>query len=122
MAGFPVANAKNLSVRFSNTSHGGMHNITPELARAVDKARRGATTHRGIDAALELANKAVNGFGVEAIRGAWHDHYYQDIVALYVNTGDTYSPSVVYDTVADKFYAVDWGTFVEYMTEEYGIV
>jgi hypothetical protein len=60
-------------------------------------------------------------FGVEAIRGAWHDRFYGDVVALYINTGDTYNCTLLYDCVKDRFHVMDWGTFVETAPKYYGI-
>jgi len=60
-------------------------------------------------------------FGVEAIRGEWHDRYYGNIVALYINTGDTYSCTLLYDCVKERFHVMDWGTFVETAPKYYGI-
>lgn len=90
------------------------------VAAAIESA---GTSPRRVDEALELANKVIGGFGVEAIRGDWHDRYYQDIVFLYVNTGDTYNATVVYDCVADRWYpGASWGDLVERFDKKYGIV
>jgi len=68
-----------------------------------------------IDGALELLNKEFKGYGVEPVRGRnWGGHYYQDINLLYVNKGDTYEPTVIYDTQKDSWYVgTSWGNIVE---------
>lgn len=60
--------------------------------------------------------------GVEAIRGDYHvDNYYFDIVALYVNTGDTYNPTLLYETETGRFRATTFGDWVERNTRKYNI-
>jgi hypothetical protein len=67
--------------------------------------------------AMEMFNELLDGFGVEAIRseGEHVDNYHFDIVATYVNMGDTYNTTVVYDTIDKRFMVTSWGDFVEYM-------
>lgn len=36
---------------------------------------------------------------------------------LYMNTGDTYSSTIMYDNLADKFYIGAWGDWVESMEQ-----
>ena len=69
------------------------------------------------DVMLEIANLILNGHGVEAIRveGTYVDSHYLDIVALYVNMGDTYDATVLYDTREEKFLVTSWGDFCEAM-------
>jgi hypothetical protein len=66
------------------------------------------------DEALEYANKKMNGSGVEPIRveGEW-DRYYGDVIALYVNMGDTYDLTIVYDVFNGGYIATSWGDFLE---------
>jgi len=111
---------KHLSEAFSGAiKHG---DSTETDLKAIANAIENAYNHRLVDEALELANKVIGGSGVEAIRGAWHSNYYQDIVLLYVNTGDTYSASVVYDAVANRWYpGASYGDLVEKVDRKYGI-
>lgn len=74
-----------------------------------------------VDRVLDLANKLIDGSGVEAINGSWHDDFYQDIVALYVNMGDPYVATLLYDTVADRWHITGWGDFVERYEKRYEI-
>lgn len=55
-------------------------------------------------------------FGVEAIRDEcyWVDHYWQDIVLLYVNTGETYDRTIYYDVIKDIFGLGSWGDWWEW--------
>lgn len=75
----------------------------------------------GVDRALAEADQILEGHGVEAIRGnvlrggERHDtRYYGDILALHVNMGDTYVPTIIYDVGTDRFYAMSWGDWVEW--------
>jgi hypothetical protein len=70
--------------------------------------------HRSVDASLDFANKAMEAHGIEAIHdpSRW-DNYYTDMVALYVNTGDTYSATLIYDVERDTYLVQDWATWVE---------
>lgn len=67
------------------------------------------------DDVLERANEILGGFGVESI-DCEHcdvDNYYFGIVLLYVNKGDTYSTTLLYDTEAQKFRIGSWGSWFE---------
>ena len=81
-----------------------------DAARDIREALERATGTKSVDAAIELTNQLIGGHGVEAINGddAYVDSYYHDIVALYVNMGDTYNL-----TLLGKFYVTTWGDWVE---------
>lgn len=84
----------------------------------MNEARGGSS----VDAALDLANKLMDAHGVEAINGDYHvDNYYFDIVALYVNTGDTYNGTLLYETEPGRFRATSWGDWVERNSDKYNI-
>ncbi len=68
---------------------------------------------KNIDRALKLADRMMEAHGVEVIRGeGWHN-YYGDAAALYVNTGDTYTGTLLYDVDKDRFYATTYGDWVK---------
>lgn len=76
----------------------------------------------GADRALEYVDRVIDASGIEAIRGDyWVDRYYGEIVGLYVNTGDTYSGTVVYDTEKGRFDVTTWGDWVEKNERRYRI-
>jgi len=86
------------------------------LRQVLDKySYAPVTAETKIDALLDCANIMLNGFGVEALStdGGWFGHYYQNIAALYVNRGDTYDTTFIYDVEKDRFLVSDWGTCVE---------
>ena len=64
---------------------------------------------------LEALNEILEGYGIESIRkgSSWVSHYWQDTRFLYVNMGDTYAPTILYDTRKDKYIVSDFGTVVE---------
>jgi hypothetical protein len=67
-----------------------------------------------VDEALEYANEILHAHGVEAIRGGGGEGgYYGSIVALYVNMGDTYAGTLLYDVDKERFYITSWGNWVE---------
>jgi len=81
-----------------------------------------ASTSKQVDDALDFVNQTLNGHGVEAIRGDYHvDNYYYDIVALYVNMGDTYNSTILYETDNDRFLLTSWGDWVERNDRKYRI-
>lgn len=54
-------------------------------------------------------------YGIEAIdvEGEYVSQYWQNIVALYVNVGEAYDLTVVYDTRYDQFEIIAWADFAE---------
>ena len=66
-----------------------------------------------IDKILEALNEVLEGYGTEPLRGAHVDGYHWDCQAVYINFGDTYTPTIIYDNVKDKFLVSSWGDFVE---------
>lgn len=81
-----------------------------KLVSMMQSAQRG----KEVDAVLDYADKLLEGHGVEAIRGEnITDGYYGDIVALYVNMGDTYNATILFDVDRHKFYATSYGDWVE---------
>ncbi len=75
---------------------------------------------------LEEINKLLGGYGTEAIRGEWQNGYWCDIVACYVNFGDTYNTTVVqvrgdWSGASSRFIISSWGDWVEQNEERYAI-
>ena len=81
-----------------------------------------ASSHDEVDETLELASEILGAYGVEAIRGDYHvNNYYDDIVALYVNTGDTYNATLLYVTDTGRFLLTTFGDWVEKNERKYRI-
>lgn len=53
----------------------------------------------------------LEGFGVECIRDG--DSSDDDVIAEYVNMGDTYEATILFDYLAGEFVITSWGGFVE---------
>jgi hypothetical protein len=106
-------------------------NQAATLARLISHWRRGTLlkadgepldTEDGADYILKWADTAMGTYGVEAIRGDYHvDNYYYDIVALYVNTGDTYNATLLYETENERFVVTTFGDWVEKNQDKYSI-
>lgn len=76
---------------------------------------------RSVQNALETANRLTDAHGIEAIRGKYVDRYYGDSVALYVNMGDSYAGTLLFNTITKKFSLTTWGDFAEKNAKRYGI-
>lgn len=87
-------------------------NIRNELT-IIRNSMLKADSHNRIDEALDAINNILGGYGVEATRDNDLTGYYGDIGLLYVNLGDTYAPTVVYDTRSDKWIIASWSDVVE---------
>jgi hypothetical protein len=72
---------------------------------------------------MELADKTIHGHGVEEISGFKNSANEMTTVAYYVNMGDTYSSTIIYDCLADKFYVGTWGDWFQWReaNEDYGL-
>ena len=101
---------KEILKAFPDLDHGKAKELAEKLAAAADSEEEGAA-----DEAMEFANEALGGHGVEAIQGDDHfvDKFWRDTVLLYVNMGDTYDATVLYDTESAEFTIGSWGDFME---------
>lgn len=73
-----------------------------------------ANTGKEVSDAMDVVNRLLQGFGVEVIRGSeWYNHYWGDIVMEYVNQGDMYYPTVLYDVEKQKFECTTWSDWME---------
>jgi len=116
-------NLKNLKDAFMPYSGKMRTPLTPRrlgnLSRELYATEGWPIRYPEIDEALFLANTVLEGYGVEVIVGNYRGHRMD--VALYVNMGDTYAPTIIYDTIKEKFYVGDLGTFVELRGHKYKV-
>ena len=72
-------------------------------------------SHNEASETMKILNDLIEGHGVEAIRkeGEHVDNYYFDIVATYINTGDTYAPTIIHDSETGEFFFISYGDFYE---------
>jgi hypothetical protein len=74
-----------------------------------------------ISEGMKQANELLRGHGVEAIHSGNHRRgYWGDIVALYVNMGDTYNATLLYDVLAKEFKVTTMGDWVQEYEQEHG--
>ena len=76
---------------------------------------KSAKNDRAVDAALVKIDKMIDGtFGTESIRGsAFFDRFWQDTIAIYLNTGDTYNTTLLYNVVSETWMITSMGDFVD---------
>ena len=95
---------------------------TKESKEIAQELKRAAGDSTAVDSILEKLNKRLNGFGIESIEGDYQvDRYYYNIVLLYVNKGDTYDETFLYETDTGKFYVGSWGDWVELKGKKYRV-
>ena len=92
---------------------------TQKYFRRVDQAlnwakKKSPITNSEIEVIMEDFNTHIEGLGVESIRDPkqW-ETYWMETRALYVNMGDTYITTLLYDCLLGKFRTTCWGDFVE---------
>jgi hypothetical protein len=79
--------------------------------------RRALQTNTPGDA-LEHANKLLDAHGIECIRDNDMRTYYGDIAYEYVNMGDTYIPTIIFDTDTGAFSVRSIGDVLELKKNE----
>lgn len=89
--------------------------MNPDSFDSVDKWRRQCynepTTEEKIQCAL---NELIEGYGTEAIEtGNYVNSFFGHIGFVYINTGDTYNPTIIYNTSDDFYFLGTWGDVVE---------
>ena len=88
--------------------------ITHKRAAVLIRAyMMGADTPGRVDQAMDAINTILSGYGVESIKDNRWTSYYCDIGLLYVNMGDTYTPTVIYDTRKGAWMVCSWGDIIE---------
>lgn len=66
-----------------------------------------------IDKALDRINELMRGYGVESVRDNQWGNYYLDIGLLHVNMGDSYIPTVIYDTRSGRWSVCCLGDIID---------
>jgi hypothetical protein len=87
--------------------------LADDDARIV--ARECRARGRGADAAYEVlkhVNLLIGGCGVETIRAEYAPQHGAPI-ADYINRGETYAPTLIYDIVKDRWHMCGWGDWYE---------
>ena len=92
-----------------------------DLRRVLREAKRRAKTQgksRDVEFILDTAGDILGEGPTEAL---WSDRSYTVPAALYVNRGDTYVPTILYDRLGDQFRIMGRGDYVE-MKERRGVL
>jgi len=85
-----------------------------ESARIARLIKGAGRSERKAEAAMEEIDKILGAHGVEALRDEnQNDRYFGDVIATYVNMGDTYDTTVVYDVHEATFHVTSWGDWFE---------
>lgn len=76
-----------------------------------------------LDLILEALNVVLKGHGIEplSLEGVWNSRYFGTVLALYVNTGDPYAPTILYDTELDRFVLSCQGDFLEMLERRHKV-
>lgn len=111
--GEPNITADNLSESFMDLEPAVAAELATKLMDINSASKGGSNIPESV--ALRLlseANDAVQGFGVEPIRapGTSSD---DPVLAEYVNTGDTYTATILWDSEDQLFYLTTWGDWKE---------
>jgi hypothetical protein len=98
-----------------------------EYYRFDDAGQRASKLHKKMESSsdeekvMKLADELLEMHGIEAVHVPEYqvDRYYYDVVAVYVNTGDTYLPTLIYDTENSRYSIEGWGDFLEQWEDEH---
>jgi hypothetical protein len=65
---------------------------------------------------LTVLNELMDGHGIEPIQVSeelYQDSYYGNVIGEYVNLGDPYNLTIVYNTIEHEFEVITWGDYFE---------
>lgn len=87
----------------------------PDAVKEFVRLAKDDESHLGVQTAMDIANDMLGGHGVEAIQPewAWVDGYWREAIAIYVNNGETYQETILYDTENERYLITSWGDFYE---------
>jgi hypothetical protein len=89
------------------------YGLTRGQAAHLRRLMSGAETTTAIDAALETANVYLTAHGIEAVRDGGWSNYWLDTGLLYVNMGDCYIPTIIFDSRKQRFECCCLGDIAE---------
>lgn len=117
--------------RYSDTSINAFHVFDNQKAYKNENARDGfsdtfkrmvrqVANETNISNALKWANHVLAGHGVEYMRDERDDINYRDMYGIeYVNMGDSYVETVIYDHSARRFRFMSLGDLIESMPRRF---
>lgn len=69
-----------------------------------------------IEEKMAVLNELIDGHGIESIQvseNLYQDSYWWNCIGVYVNLGDTYITTIVYNTIDREFEVISWGDYFE---------
>jgi len=93
--------------------------VDPKVGAAM--VRKAMEEAKNPDDALNAVDALIKGHGIEVIRGEYYNNYYGDALALYINMGDTYAPTLLYMVRTGSWVVTSWGDWVERNERRYKI-
>jgi hypothetical protein len=104
----------------------GGHTKIARLLREAERSPDAGEIERAFEEVETIIQEHSHGatFGVEAISGTTWDRngYFGDSVALYINNGDSYAATIVYDVGQDLFYVCGYADWIEDYEQRGGAV
>jgi hypothetical protein len=95
-----------------------------QYKRIYNRYRRIIKTasYEEVDSIMEKINEELRGYGVESIpmEDYYLNSYYMNIIGLYVNMGDTYDLTLIYNTVDNRLTLWNWGDYLQQMEHKLG--
>lgn len=91
-------------------------NVTENTAKLIKKTCLTANTPNDVDYAMEKVQILLEGHSIESLECNNVDYwkpYYMNIYALYINEGDTYIPTLIYEVPTHTFYLTTVGDYIE---------
>lgn len=91
-----------------------------ELADDLEVARS-FRKWKDMDEAMREVSHLANAFGVEPVLDPDNPNkvrYWGDTRGIYINMGDQYAATLIYDVVDHEYYVTDWETYVLYVESQ----
>lgn len=69
-----------------------------------------------IEEKMVVLNELIDGCGIESIQVSeelYQDSYWCNCIGTYINLGDTYITTIVYNTIDREFEVINWGDYFE---------
>jgi len=92
-----------------------------ELAELVEDLRvaKSFGKYNDLSDLMNAVSEAARGFGTESIREEdLQDRYWGDTRGVYINMGDQYALTLIFDAVDNQFYVTDYETYVMYVESQ----
>ncbi len=98
--------------------------LTKEEAKEIDQFMTKIRKVSGNNAEeiMKRISRLIGGYSIESIRGnSWSSRFWGDTVAIYINKGDTYDNTILFNTRTKMPMITTMGDFVERNNNRYNI-